>query len=437
MAKPPRDPGAGMQKRHGAVLRAATTNARPLVFGVDPNQLAQTGWAVVFGHDTCPRVREALAPLLALRKKQVGEDTNLYREITLNQGETAEQFLTRMGTAPGPAQPKHLPFHLLLVASPQSVSFDVQADLAVGRGVGRLCFPCHDDYTHYAQQMVEAEQRFRSGPALAAFFGPNHGLEANTLATSTKLARDLPKEIAAALPEDCRRATWFGAEATVPALAKLLGSEQRPDLLLTAGHGMQMPVGGPAQTRYQGGLIGCEWEDTRARVPRAACFAAEDLAALPWTARPGSVAVLLACHSGGTRRFDAFNPQAPPVAAHPFVAALPNAMLTRGWSAVVAHVDRAYLHSFLWRGNTSTSQTYGSFLAALAAGYPVGWAAEPFGLRYAEIQVHYDRLKAAAAAGLPVDRQALSDLWFALIDARYFLTFGDPAARARNFVTRT
>jgi hypothetical protein len=48
--------------------------------GVDPRDLAQSGWGVVFAHDDGDRIdvwKEALKPLLDLRREQAGD---LYKE---------------------------------------------------------------------------------------------------------------------------------------------------------------------------------------------------------------------------------------------------------------------------------------------------------------------------------------------------------------------
>src|SRR5688500_9727442 len=75
--------------------------------GGDPRDLAQVGWGVVFaaGDHDAAAVREALRPLLELRREQAGGGgRTLYRELAgeagYRAGENKQAFLARHGVGP-------------------------------------------------------------------------------------------------------------------------------------------------------------------------------------------------------------------------------------------------------------------------------------------------------------------------------------------------
>ncbi len=77
--------------------------------GVDPTDLAQTGWAVVFPADVDPALIDALRPLVEHRRSQVGDERRI-RILSGDQGyragESKLDFLLRVGASPaGPADP--------------------------------------------------------------------------------------------------------------------------------------------------------------------------------------------------------------------------------------------------------------------------------------------------------------------------------------------
>ena len=101
-----------------------------LPFDVDPLNLAQAGWGVVYAADEDPAVKAALAPLLALRTDQVTDAARL-KELDYVAGEPRGQWLARHGVAAGNVDPTSVPFYLLVVGCPGKIPFGFCRELAV------------------------------------------------------------------------------------------------------------------------------------------------------------------------------------------------------------------------------------------------------------------------------------------------------------------
>src|SRR3954452_1509280 len=68
-----------------------------LAYGYRADDLASAGWGLVVTDGVAPDVLEALTPLTRLRRDQAGE---AFQVLTLNAGESKDDFLARHGTGP-------------------------------------------------------------------------------------------------------------------------------------------------------------------------------------------------------------------------------------------------------------------------------------------------------------------------------------------------
>jgi len=123
-----------------AELERQRTAHLGVMAGIDPNDLAQAGWGVIFAQEDqaqLPALRERLAPLLNLRRQQAGDR---YRDETVNAdflyqpGESMNAWRSRNHGAPGKVDPRRLPYYLLIVGDPQRIPFDFQYQLDVRWG---------------------------------------------------------------------------------------------------------------------------------------------------------------------------------------------------------------------------------------------------------------------------------------------------------------
>lgn len=404
-------------------------------FQVDPRNLAETGWGVIFPEDRREELRDALEPLLSLRRSQAGRIAeNRYRELIHRRGESKARFLARHGVGPGPVDADRLPYYLLIVASPDEISFRFQYQLDVQYAAGRLCFATPDEYARYAESVVAAETGFVAPARRVSFFGFSHP---DDPATELSL-QSLVEPLAARTSRD--RQDWpvetvFGPEASKAALLERVGGSRTPSLLFTAGHGLLFNSSDPRQSRHQGALLCQDWPGPKAwrgKIPSDHYLAGDDIAD---SASPaGLIAFFFACYGAGTPLYDSFLTEAElrQIAPESFVARLPQRLLGHpkgGALAVVGHVDRVWGFSFDWPQSGAQLQVFESALERLLEGYPVGAAMEYFNQRYAELYTDLAEEREEVRWGASPDFMSLSDLWTAAQDARSYVVLGDPAVR--------
>ena len=439
--------GETFQRDELAALRARRDQALPdfgVVYGRDPEDLSQAGWALVAEEGTPAETLEALEPLSALRRRQA---TTRFRWCAgadgYRAGETKRQFLARFGmSSAAPANPDKFPYYVLLVGGPEEIPFEFQYQLDVQYAVGRLSFDTAADYARYAEAVVAAEADEPPGSAPAttgrvSLFGTQNRADRATQLSATQLVGPLAAEVSPPA------GGWqvdvvLGEQASKERLLGLLCGAEAPDLLFTASHGVAFPAGDPRQRPAQGALLCQDWPGPllwSKALDEGFYVAGADI---PEDAGPApQIVFAFACFGAGTPRTDDFaqlvDAQSPPLAEAPFVARLPQALLRHprgGTLAFVGHVERAWACSFVSPNAGAQREVFWSALQSLLAGWRLGHAMEFFNDKYAAQAAELsDGLDGARNYGRAVDDLSMAGLWTETKDARNYVVLGDPAVR--------
>ncbi len=409
-----------------------------VVEGVDPNDLAECGWGVLLAEedDSAP-IKEALSELLQLRRTQAGDR---FYELTYRRGETKNQFLKRYRMGPGPVNPERLPYYILIVADPESVPLQFQFELDVQFALGRIHFDRIEDYAHYAAGVVQSERGEGRRSQRAVIFAPQNPDDPLSRLCNDHLARPLAERLQASAP-DWAIEPFLADEATKSRLSELLNGDQPPAFLLTASHGLVFSKGHRRQMAEQGAVLCQDWPGPQhwgggKGVPREHFFGGEDVG--DQARLQGLLSFHFACFSSGTPRHDYFarSGEEPwgQLADRGFLAALPKRLLGHpggGSLAVVGHIERAWLTSFMWGGQPQ-AEVFECALTRLMDGHRLGSAMEHFNHWYAELSTMLVSRLEEIEDGARPDVQELAELWTATNDARSYLVMGDPAVRLND-----
>lgn len=412
---------------------------------IDPNNLEEAGWCIVFPQDVPPAIVQALQPLIAHREREAKRLFKVFEGTSgFLPGDTARGWLERQGAGFSVVDPEHgVPLYVLLVGSPEAIPFEFQYMLDLYWNVGRLHFDTPEEYAAYAERVVayETAAAVPQRKHAALFSVKNDGDRATGLLhdqVSLPLLTGTPTVRTLSNYKGFQLTSLLGADATKERLCTLLrGGDPAgaPAFLFTGSHGVKFRMDDPQQREKQGALLCQDWPGFGPTRPEH-LFTADDVP--DDAAVHGLIHFLFACYGGGCPKEDNFGlgTGQPPrqLVPAPIVARLPQRLLTKGALASLAHVDRAWAYSFHNSRSVPQVQEMRDVMVRILQGQRIGQATDGFNMRWAvlsaELQETQD-LRESFADQL-VSSAQLANRFVARNDARNYVVLGDPAARLRT-----
>lgn len=406
---------------------------------VDPNDIAQAGWGIVFAREVSAEVREALEPLIQHRRSQVPEDR--CKVLEYESGKGLKDWLKGHGVHVGSVAPTKVPYYLLLIGSPTQIPFSFQCLLDIEYAVGRLHFDDPEAYHHYATSVIRYDTGATTPNAReVAYWGVKHDrateLSADYL-ISPLYHGDQSSDVKS-IAEECSFASscLLAEDATRGNLLDLF-KQRAPAVLCTASHGLGWKmdqVDHQRQVVENGALCTQDWTGegplTMDHYVTAQEFG-DDLNV------HGMVAFLFACFGAGTpdkNHFLRAGNEPEKIAAAPFVSAIPQRLLGHpkgGALAVLGHVDMAWSYSFKPPKIDHQIQPFRNLIGRILKGHPVGNATTDFSERYAALSAELLAQLDRSQQPQEISAKKLARMWIERNDAQNYIMLGDPAARVR------
>ena len=272
-----------------STLQRTMTGQLGVVPWIDPRDLKEAGWGVIFPATMAPdrqeAIQAALKPLLALRREQAGAYFRLYAgKEGYRPGDTARAFMgrtPRLVEVANPANPPAtgVPYYCLLVGGPEAIPFEFQYQLDVQYAVGRLDFGSDiAAYARYADNVVARETGAFTHARRAVFFGVNNPNDEATALSTRYLINPLHRRLGRLTKNSDWQLLNVAPElATKANLSRLLSLKPPPALLFAAGHGVELGPEHGEQKAVQGALLCQDWEGTIGELGPTTYFSAQDV----------------------------------------------------------------------------------------------------------------------------------------------------------------